>query len=584
MLREGIIPELPLLAGWLSRDTSEQRVTAILHTISSRDANTIQPILTRTVKRQDLSEINRSVALSMLIDVLANNAEPLLKIAQTMDDGPLLAAVLREFGTRPKLNADDVLLEKLKSPSSVVRAEAIRSLGKRNSKPALDHVERLLKESDADVRLAAADAAGRLGATDAGDALLTFAAESDTALITASLDSLRRLNNKRAVSAATDALDHRETQSAAIEYLRAFGTPNHMKAVVQSAAQNPSTEFQQQVVQTFVAWQRRFAESHMDLQQAIAAVHGHSGQPLAWNVSGPLSQVTAKQLLERLQQPNGRDLNTLNEFSAATMIADGAPAGLNRKSPANANADSVWVAWTPVRVDDATSIEVLSSASGRLTLWLDGEQFHARAKSERFQPDSDRLPIELHEGTNWLVAMIRPDNSDALRFHLRFRRRSSKAEHERLIAYALKSRGDVNRGREVFAAADKSQCVRCHRLGTEGGRIGPDLTGIGSRFSRIHLVESMLDPGRSIAPSYSTMVVALKDGRVLTGVRVSESDLLLVLGDKEGKLHQLATSNIEEITTQAISTMPGGLEKKLTDREFADLLSFLESQKTSPVN
>ena len=54
-----------------------------------------------------------------------------------------------------------------------------------------------------------------------------------------------------------------------------------------------------------------------------------------------------------------------------------------------------------------------------------------------------------------------------------------------LAAYLEKSpdgrRGDPRRGRRVF---QKAQCARCHRHGTEGGGIGPDLTTVAKRFKR----------------------------------------------------------------------------------------------------
>ena len=129
----------------------------------------------------------------------------------------------------------------------------------------------------------------------------------------------------------------------------------------------------------------------------------------------------------------------------------------------------------------------------------------------------------------------------------------------------------------MFRLVEKSLCLRCHRLGAEGGRIGPDLAGIGGRFSRIHLIESILEPSRTIAPSYASLAVALTDGSVLTGVRVSEDERVLVLGDAEGKTHEIAKVDIEERQAQARSTMPDGLEKRITDREFIDLIAYLTS-------
>jgi len=45
-------------------------------------------------------------------------------------------------------------------------------------------------------------------------------------------------------------------------------------------------------------------------------------------------------------------------------------------------------------------------------------------------------------------------------------------------------------------------CVGCHKIGTEGGAIGPDLTHIGSRVSANYIRESILDPGAKIAKGF----------------------------------------------------------------------------------
>ena len=144
---------------------------------------------------------------------------------------------------------------------------------------------------------------------------------------------------------------------------------------------------------------------------------------------------------------------------------------------------------------------------------------------------------------------------------------------------ALTSSGDAARGRKLFLDTEKSQCLKCHRIGDQGERIGPELTGVGGRFSRIFIVESILEPSRSIAPSFETMIVALKDGRVLTGVRLAETDLTLTLADQQGQKHVLAKSSIEERRPQSQSTMPDGLEKRFTPAEFIDLIEFLAGQK-----
>jgi quinoprotein glucose dehydrogenase len=144
---------------------------------------------------------------------------------------------------------------------------------------------------------------------------------------------------------------------------------------------------------------------------------------------------------------------------------------------------------------------------------------------------------------------------------------------------ALTSSGDPSRGRKLFFDNAKSQCLTCHRIGDQGERIGPELTGVGGRFSRVFIVESILEPGRTIAPSFATVMVALKDGRVLAGVRAAETELTVTLADQQGQKHVLARSSIEEQRLQSQSTMPEGLEKQFTPAEFIDLIEFLAGQR-----
>jgi putative heme-binding domain-containing protein len=148
-----------------------------------------------------------------------------------------------------------------------------------------------------------------------------------------------------------------------------------------------------------------------------------------------------------------------------------------------------------------------------------------------------------------------------------------------LTQSALTRAGDRERGRKLFFDVDKSLCLRCHRLGDQGERMGPELTGVGSRFSRIYVVESILEPSRTIAPSFGTLGVTLKNGKVLSGVKVTETETTLTLADSQGQKHLLAKADIEDQRPSPVSSMPEGLEKRFTADEFIDLIAFLMSQK-----
>ncbi|HYV26605.1 MAG TPA: hypothetical protein VFA77_03670, partial [Candidatus Eisenbacteria bacterium] len=157
--------------------------------------------------------------------------------------------------------------------------------------------------------------------------------------------------------------------------------------------------------------------------------------------------------------------------------------------------------------------------------------------------------------------------------------KNAPERHRRLSQFALTEGGNPVRGREIFFNTEKFGCIKCHRLGDQGGMIGPDLTGAGRRFSRIHIIESILEPSRAIAPAFRNLSIRLKDGQELAGVRVAETESVLTLGDAQGQSHALKKDQIEELQILELSIMPEGLESGLTDTEFVDLVAFLAEQK-----
>jgi putative heme-binding domain-containing protein len=181
-------------------------------------------------------------------------------------------------------------------------------------------------------------------------------------------------------------------------------------------------------------------------------------------------------------------------------------------------------------------------------------------------------------GSHRLVVELGLSHSPA-EFQLRFRRKSSNLEEEKLVLKALSHAGDQKRGRKVMVDEEKSLCLKCHQLGDRGKRIGPDLSGIGGRFAKITIIESILDPSRAIAPGFETVSIALADGRVQSGVRIVETEQAITLGDQEGRAHTIAKGEIEAIARHPRSTMPDGLEKRLTADDFVDLIEFLAAQK-----
>src|SRR5262249_17390017 len=112
-----------------------------------------------------------------------------------------------------------------------------------------------------------------------------------------------------------------------------------------------------------------------------------------------------------------------------------------------------------------------------------------------------------------------------------------------------------------------------------GGRVGPDLTSIGSIRSGRDILESLVLPSSTIAQGYETLNVTMKDGESLTGVRVGKSEDPLVLRLASGAEMTLHPSQIERVDLSKLSVMPEGLLNTLTRDEVRDLLGYLQQLK-----
>jgi putative heme-binding domain-containing protein len=133
---------------------------------------------------------------------------------------------------------------------------------------------------------------------------------------------------------------------------------------------------------------------------------------------------------------------------------------------------------------------------------------------------------------------------------------------------------DPQRGRSVFFA-EKSKCATCHRVGKNGGVIGPDLTTIGSNRSTNDLMESIVFPSASIVRQYETQTLLTADGEVFSGIITRETADAIELQQQTGTPVTIDQADVEGITPSVVSIMPNGLEMALTDQELADMVAWL---------
>jgi putative heme-binding domain-containing protein len=150
---------------------------------------------------------------------------------------------------------------------------------------------------------------------------------------------------------------------------------------------------------------------------------------------------------------------------------------------------------------------------------------------------------------------------------------------DELTALATKVQSGRNfvRGRELFTAA---ACQVCHRLGDEGGGVGPDLTAAANRYTLRDLVENIVDPNKVISDQYENSIIELSDGSTVIGrITGEEGDILHVATNPSapGQVTMVHQSKILSRQVSRTSIMPPGLLNAMNSDEVADLLAYVLS-------
>jgi len=237
------------------------------------------------------------------------------------------------------------------------------------------------------------------------------------------------------------------------------------------------------------------------------------------------------------------------------------------------------------RLERIAPVEALASAADVVG---EGEVAERRAAyrilARHREPDSTRvLCTELERLENELVPpelaldlVHAVQEQGAPEAVARLARRGEGRTSDELLAPFLDSLygGDAGRGSDVFQRVELS-CTRCHAWWANAAeRVGPDLFGVGQRLTRLQILESIAAPNRRITPGYGARAFFLKDGRIVSGRVVEETDTLVRLFDAENNPIALERGEIDEERPD-LSAMPEGLTQNLTPADMRDLLEYL---------
>jgi putative heme-binding domain-containing protein len=152
-----------------------------------------------------------------------------------------------------------------------------------------------------------------------------------------------------------------------------------------------------------------------------------------------------------------------------------------------------------------------------------------------------------------------------------------QAEPAATLAHAARELGDPNRGALVFYQPGLA-CAKCHLGDGKLPPIGPDLARPDPPPTDEFLVESLLNPSKTIKKGFEAVTIVTVDGATLTGIVVEDRAREIVVRDAshDGKRITIAKADIDERTDSVVSLMPAGLINQLTDRgQFLDLVRYL---------
>ena len=149
-----------------------------------------------------------------------------------------------------------------------------------------------------------------------------------------------------------------------------------------------------------------------------------------------------------------------------------------------------------------------------------------------------------------------------------------------------KTSGDAAHGKELFYG--DANCSLCHMVDGNGGRLGPELTAVGTSRTRAAIIDSVRNPSRRLAwgltestkefpQEYETATVVTADGKEIKGVALNEDSFTVQIMDSSEQIHLLEKDKLRSFQKSRESMMPIYKPDTLSDKDLDDIIAFLAS-------
>jgi cytochrome c oxidase cbb3-type subunit 3 len=153
------------------------------------------------------------------------------------------------------------------------------------------------------------------------------------------------------------------------------------------------------------------------------------------------------------------------------------------------------------------------------------------------------------------------------------------------VGASAKKLGNVANGRKLFYG--DANCSTCHMVEGKGGRVGPDLTSVGTSRTVEALVESvrnpsqrlawgLTEPTKEFAQRYEMVTVVTAEGKEIKGVTLNEDSFSLQVMDTAEQVHLFDKDKLRSINKSRKSLMPSYNSGTLTDQDLNDIIAYLQ--------
>ena len=152
-----------------------------------------------------------------------------------------------------------------------------------------------------------------------------------------------------------------------------------------------------------------------------------------------------------------------------------------------------------------------------------------------------------------------------------------KVEEALAVVEDNSTQPDFTQGKMLFAA---TQCLSCHSMRGEGGASGPDLTQLGTRFSKKDILEAIIEPSKTISDQYAGTTFFLNDGTSVIGRLKNEENGNYYVSQNPFDPQQIRVipkSNVQRTMMSPVSIMYPGLINGLNPAELSNLVAYLTS-------